>query len=321
VGLSDVVDELHNEHSLTYTGTTEETDLTTTRVGSDEIYDLDTSKQNIIRDTELGVLRRKGVDGTALSVDRSTLIDGLTENVHDTTKSGLTNGNGNSLSAVNDLHGTRETVGRVESDATNDGLGHNRGNLKNEVIVRLGNIKSVENRRDLTLRELYVNDGTDHLNDLTDDGALRDGNLLGSGRIVGLLNVIDISLGLLGLSGVEAGCASTGRGSETARKKVPSRKKKRSTGISESLEKFNWTNLIFPIDEILIRGNFWIDWRRICRAGHETGTIHEQQRRRSQANQKSSRIFFGIKECHHYEIWKCSIRILKCGVPLTRWRS
>ena len=47
MGLGDVVNELLNEHSLTDTGTTEKTNLSTTSVGSKEIDDLDTSLQNL----------------------------------------------------------------------------------------------------------------------------------------------------------------------------------------------------------------------------------------------------------------------------------
>lgn len=42
VGLGDVVDKLLNEHGLSNTGTTEETNLSTTSVRSEEVDDLDT---------------------------------------------------------------------------------------------------------------------------------------------------------------------------------------------------------------------------------------------------------------------------------------
>ena len=47
VRLSDVVDKLLNEHSLADTGTTEETNLSTTSVGSKEIDNLDTGLENL----------------------------------------------------------------------------------------------------------------------------------------------------------------------------------------------------------------------------------------------------------------------------------
>lgn len=47
VGLGDVVDKLLNEDSLADTGTTEQTNLTTTGVGGKQIDDLDTSDENL----------------------------------------------------------------------------------------------------------------------------------------------------------------------------------------------------------------------------------------------------------------------------------
>ena len=47
MGLGDVVNELLNEHSLADTSTTEETDLSTTSVGGEEIDDLDTRLENL----------------------------------------------------------------------------------------------------------------------------------------------------------------------------------------------------------------------------------------------------------------------------------
>ena len=49
VGLGDVVDQLLNEDGLADTGTTEETNLATTSVGSQEVDNLDTGNQNFSR--------------------------------------------------------------------------------------------------------------------------------------------------------------------------------------------------------------------------------------------------------------------------------
>lgn len=47
VGLGDVVDELLDEHSFADTGTAEESDLTTSGVGGQQVDDLDTSDENL----------------------------------------------------------------------------------------------------------------------------------------------------------------------------------------------------------------------------------------------------------------------------------
>jgi len=90
VGLGDVVDELLDEDSLANTSTTEETNLSTTSVGSEEIDDLDTSDQNLSGCRLLDELGRFGVNRESLvRLDGTTLIDRVTSDVHDTAKGGI----------------------------------------------------------------------------------------------------------------------------------------------------------------------------------------------------------------------------------------
>jgi hypothetical protein len=63
VGLGNVVDELLNEHSLADTGTTEKSDLTTTRIRSEEVDDLDTGLENLGGGRLVNERRGIGVDG------------------------------------------------------------------------------------------------------------------------------------------------------------------------------------------------------------------------------------------------------------------
>lgn len=89
VGLGDVVDKLLNEDGLADTGTTEETNLSTTSIGSEEIDDLDTSNENLGSGGLVGELGSLSVNGeTLVSLDGATLVDRVTSDVHDTTKSG-----------------------------------------------------------------------------------------------------------------------------------------------------------------------------------------------------------------------------------------
>jgi hypothetical protein len=86
VSLGNVVDEFLNEHSLADTGTTEETDLSTTSVRSEEIDDLDTSDENLSRGRLLNELWGLGVNGEELvGLDGATLVDRVTGDIHDTT--------------------------------------------------------------------------------------------------------------------------------------------------------------------------------------------------------------------------------------------
>jgi hypothetical protein len=104
--------QLLNEHSLTDTGTTEETNLTTTGVGGKEIDDLDTSDENLSRGGLLDELWGVGVNGEVLGgLDGTTLVNGVTSDVQDTAKSAGTDGNLDGGPGVAGDSTTRETLG------------------------------------------------------------------------------------------------------------------------------------------------------------------------------------------------------------------
>ena len=120
VGLGDVVDQLLNEDGLSDTGTTEETDLSTTSVGGKEVDDLDTSDENLGSGGLFDELWGVGVDRQELvRLDGTTLIDRVTSDVHDTTESRGTDGDGDRRTGVDSLATTDETLGtwpKLESD-------------------------------------------------------------------------------------------------------------------------------------------------------------------------------------------------------------
>lgn len=95
--------QLLDEHGLSDTGTTEETNLTTTGVGGKQVDDLDTSNEDFGRGGLLSERRGVGVDGgDLLGLDGTTLVDGVTGDVHDTTES---------LGTDRDLDGGTSVVG------------------------------------------------------------------------------------------------------------------------------------------------------------------------------------------------------------------
>lgn len=107
--------QLLDEHSLSDTGTSEETDLTTTSVGGEEVDDLDTGNQDLSGGGLLGELRGVGVNGSVLgSLDGTTLVNGVTSDVHDTTKSAVTDGDLDGSAGVGGLSTTDETLGTYE---------------------------------------------------------------------------------------------------------------------------------------------------------------------------------------------------------------
>jgi hypothetical protein len=168
VSLGDVVDKLLNEHSLTDTGTTEETNLSTTSVGGDEVDDLDTSDENLGGSGLLNELGGLSVDrSVVLGLDGTTLVDGVTSDVHDTAEGGSTDGDGDGSAGVSALGTTGETLGTVHGNAADDILTEmlllkisarfldvlkhwcTYGNLEDELLVVVGGLERVQNGREL----------------------------------------------------------------------------------------------------------------------------------------------------------------------------
>ena len=112
VSLGDVVDKLLNEHGLADTGTTEETNLSTTGIGSEQIDDLDTGDENLGGGRLLDELGSLAVNGPRLlGLNGATLVDRVTSDVHDTAESGGADGDGDGSTGVERLGATDETLG------------------------------------------------------------------------------------------------------------------------------------------------------------------------------------------------------------------
>ena len=163
MGLGDVVDELLDEHSLADTSTTEETDLATTRVGREEVDDLDAGLKDL---GGSGLVDERGgvsVDGEELdAVDGTALINGLANDVHDTAESGGTDGDTDGGAGVDDLLATNETLGTVHGNGADRVLTEVSGDLEDETTtVEVNDLESVENGGKVLGLELDVDDGTD----------------------------------------------------------------------------------------------------------------------------------------------------------------
>ncbi len=96
MALGDVVDELHDDDRFADTGSTKRADLATLGEGTDQVDDFDARFQDI----RLGILinqrRRRAMNGILLGeFDRTALIGGFADDVEDTAKDALTNGNRN----------------------------------------------------------------------------------------------------------------------------------------------------------------------------------------------------------------------------------
>ena len=104
--------QLLDEHSLTDTGTTEETNLTTTGVGGKQVDDLDTSDENLGLSRLLGERWGLGVDGqVGGGLDRTTLVNGVTSDVDDTAQGGRADGDLDGGASVGGGSTTGQTLG------------------------------------------------------------------------------------------------------------------------------------------------------------------------------------------------------------------
>lgn len=118
VGFQMTYNQLLDEDSLTDTGTTEETNLTTTGIWGKKIDDLDTSDENLSRGGLLNELGGFSVDGGHLdTLDWAALVNWVTSDVHDTSEGTRADRNLDGKAGVSDLGTTNETFGTCSAEA------------------------------------------------------------------------------------------------------------------------------------------------------------------------------------------------------------
>lgn len=178
MSLGDVVNQLLDKHSLADTSTSEETDLATTSVGSQKVDDLDTGLKNFGGGRLLDESRGIGVNGELLvSLDGTTLINGLANDVHDTAKGALADGDHDGGTGVDDLLTTDETLGTIHGNGTAGVLTKVGSNFEDETTtVEVDDLERIENRGEVFAVELNIDDGTD-------DSLNSASHALGFGRI------------------------------------------------------------------------------------------------------------------------------------------
>lgn len=161
VGLGNVVNQLLDEHGLTDTGTTEQTNLTTSGVRGQQVDNLDTSLQNLSRSRLLNEGWWVSVDRVSLlRLDWSSLVNWLTNNVDDTAQGLTANRHGDRSTSVGDRLASDQTVSTVHSNGSDGVLTQMLGNLQDQVLVAVLQLQSVENGWQVTILEVDVNDGT-----------------------------------------------------------------------------------------------------------------------------------------------------------------
>jgi hypothetical protein len=163
MGLCDIVDKFLNQHGLADTSTSEETNFTTTSVGSEEVDDLDTRLEDFGSGRLVDERRRFGVDGQHFdTLDGSTFINGLANDVHDTSKGILSNRDLNWGTRVDDFLSTDETFGTIHSNCPHGVLTQVGGDFKDETAtVEVLDFEGVKDWGKVFSVELDVDNGTD----------------------------------------------------------------------------------------------------------------------------------------------------------------
>lgn len=104
--------QLLDKHGLADTGTTEETNLSTTSIRSQKIDDLDTGDENFSAGGLFDERRSIGVDGSELvTLDGSSLVNGIASDVHDTAQGAVSDRNHNGVASIRDFATSDETLG------------------------------------------------------------------------------------------------------------------------------------------------------------------------------------------------------------------
>ena len=94
VAFGDVIDELHDDHGLTYTSTTKRTHFTTLGKRSDQIDDLNAGLKNFRTGILISEGRSSAVNRILFIVSHwATIIHGITGHIKDTAEHAFTHGN------------------------------------------------------------------------------------------------------------------------------------------------------------------------------------------------------------------------------------
>merc|ERR1719449_410474 len=167
VSLGDVVNQLHDQHSLADSSTAEETNLTSLGIGGKEVDNLDTSDKDLLLNTHVLELGGVSVDGLPLvSVNGAPLVNGISDHVDDSAESLGSNGNHDGVAGVVDNISSNETLGTVHSNGPDGILSKVLGDLQDELGGPVLDLEGVKNLWKSIL-ELNVDNGTNNGDNLS----------------------------------------------------------------------------------------------------------------------------------------------------------
>ena len=167
VGLGDVVNQFHNKHGLSDSGSSEKSDLTSSCVRGKEIDDLDSGDQELLAGALVYEQGGVSMDGESkVGVDGAAVIDGLANNVDDSSEGLWPDGDHNGVSGVFHSLSSYETVGSVKGDAPDLGVSEMLGDLEHESVFGSLDLKGVEDFWEVSF-ELDIDNGTNDLGDVS----------------------------------------------------------------------------------------------------------------------------------------------------------
>jgi hypothetical protein len=173
--LGDVRDELEDENGLADAGAAEEARFAALGVRLEQVDDLDAGLEHLDGGGLLVEWRSLAMDGPAfLGLDRSTLVDGLAEDVHDASERLAADGDGDGQAEIDGLHAADHAVGGLHRDAAHlalaDVLRHFGHDVDGDVseLALIEDADRIEDRGEVPFLELDVEGGSDDLNDAAD---------------------------------------------------------------------------------------------------------------------------------------------------------
>ena len=164
-----ISDQLLNQDGLTYTGTAEQTDLSTFLVRAEEVNDLDTCLKDLCLCGLFLKARGFTVDRKLFLRFRSFfIVDRLSQNIENSSKCLLTDRHHDRSAGRYGIHAADKTVGGTESDASYRIITEMLGNLNREdPAILCGDLNGVIDLRQPALGNFDIQNGTDDLSNFT----------------------------------------------------------------------------------------------------------------------------------------------------------
>ena len=174
VTLGHVVDQLHDDDGLPYSGAPEQADFSALYERRDQVDDLDAGLEDLGLGLEVGELGRFPMDGPPLVAggNRGTAVHRLAQHVEDPSQRSITHWNRDRRTGVNDLGAPHHTIGARHGDGTHLilsdmllHLGHDPDGPGAAVILEQQRV--IDLRKVLRL-EFHIEHRADDLDDLAD---------------------------------------------------------------------------------------------------------------------------------------------------------